>query len=290
MLHRACDVCGELGHEPAACRHAATSAQTDYDAAGRALLEGTDSTQSPTRCLRNASCECHLCNRSAGEAAGALLGRRVAPLNIVWQPSEGGGAVYVGSIQAATNEALLKSNGITHVVNCMRRRGLNKVPGVSYYNFDIEQWHAAMPDAACHKPWLRVPRTQESAAAVLGLFAPVFEFVQGAVDQGGACLIHCFAGAHRAGTTGVAFLMHKERLSVERAIEVAEKRRPVIDPKAYADLQELLLLLEEALGTRPRDPAVEGEADDSGGRRPARSLASQANAASERARARASEF
>merc|ERR1719181_2021735 len=105
---RACRVCGELGHDSTACRHETVSVP-DYDAAGRALLEGTHSA-------------------SARVAADCLLGRGVAPLNVLWQPRNGGGSlamdaasVYVGSIKAATNEALLKAKGVTHVVNCMRR-------------------------------------------------------------------------------------------------------------------------------------------------------------------------
>ena len=49
------------------------------------------------------------------------------------------------------------------------------------------------------------------------------------------------------GTTGVAFLMQREGLSAEDAITTAQRLRPVIDPKAYADLHMLLLLLEDSL-------------------------------------------
>ena len=59
-------------------------------------------------------------------------------------------------------------------------------------------------------------------------------------------LIHCFAGAHRAGTTGVAWLMHAERLSAADALRVAQRCRPIIDPKSYAELYSLLLMLQQA--------------------------------------------
>eukprot|EP00446_Apocalathium_sp_SHHI-4_P016491 CAMPEP_0177203948 /NCGR_PEP_ID=MMETSP0367-20130122/28085_1 /TAXON_ID=447022 ORGANISM="Scrippsiella hangoei-like, Strain SHHI-4" /NCGR_SAMPLE_ID=MMETSP0367 /ASSEMBLY_ACC=CAM_ASM_000362 /LENGTH=499 /DNA_ID=CAMNT_0018652609 /DNA_START=55 /DNA_END=1557 /DNA_ORIENTATION=- len=81
--------------------------------------------------------------------------------------------------------------------------------------------------------------------------AQVMEFVRKAVDGGGNVLIHCFAGAHRAGTTGVAFLMHAEEgLGAKSALAAAQRLRPVIDPKAYSGLWSLLLRLEQALSNK----------------------------------------
>jgi hypothetical protein len=39
-------------------------------------------------------------------------------------------------------------------------------------------------------------------------FAPVFTAVDVAIGSGKSVLIHCMAGAHRAGTVGMAVLMH----------------------------------------------------------------------------------
>ena len=57
--------------------------------------------------------------------------------------------------------------------------------------------------------------------------------------------VHCFAGAHRAGTTGVAFLMQAEGLRADDAITTAARERAAIDPRAFPELYDLLLLLEE---------------------------------------------
>jgi hypothetical protein len=37
---------------------------------------------------------------------------------------------------------------------------------------------------------------------------PLFDFIDAALAAGGSVLIHCLAGAHRAGTTGITCLMH----------------------------------------------------------------------------------
>ena len=43
-------------------------------------------------------------------------------------------------------------------------------------------------------------------------------------------LVHCLAGAHRAGTTGCMLLMYKAGMPPGEAIKSAKKLRPVIDP------------------------------------------------------------
>ncbi len=56
--------------------------------------------------------------------------------------------------------------------------------------------------------------------------------------------IHCLAGAHRAGTTGVACLVHYAKMDVPTAIVVAKRCRPIIDP--IGQLPEFLNRLRRA--------------------------------------------
>ena len=44
----------------------------------------------------------------------------------------------------------------------------------------------------------------------------LFDFVEGALAAGSSVLIHCLAGAHRAGTTGCLMLMHKTGLGADQ--------------------------------------------------------------------------
>ena len=213
-------------------------------------------------CKRTKDCMCQLCDQQRSVVASALLGASYKKMNAIWSPRKGDqqGIVFVGSIQAA-NEFSLREHGITAVVNCMQRPGLNTATGVAYCNFDIEKWQSKMPAVAESCPqWIANPaRSAAYAEAARALFQPVFEFVDAALAQGGNVLIHCFAGAHRAGTTGVAFIMRQEGLSADHAIEAAQRMRPAIDPKAYADLYRLLKLLEDAY-RHNHDHETEGEA------------------------------
>jgi protein-tyrosine phosphatase len=58
----------------------------------------------------------------------------------------------------------------------------------------------------------------------------MFSWVDDALDGGGSVLVHCLAGAHRAGTTGILLLMHKGGLGAEQATVAAKAARPIIDP------------------------------------------------------------
>ncbi|CAK0820699.1 unnamed protein product [Prorocentrum cordatum] len=54
--------------------------------------------------------------------------------------------------------------------------------------------------------------------------------------------VHCLAGAHRAGTTGVAYTMHAADLDHKTAIAACKACRPIVDP--IGDLTSLLATLE----------------------------------------------
>ena len=72
--------------------------------------------------------------------------------------------------------------------------------------------------------------------------API-SFHQASYYWGNNVLIHCLAGAHRAGTTGVLTLMYFMKLSADEAHKLAVSIRPVINP--ISDFPDLLELYEK---------------------------------------------
>ena len=57
-------------------------------------------------------------------------------------------------------------------------------------------------------------------------------------------MVHCAAGAHRAGTAGVSYMMRGGQMSFENAKKIATELRKIIDP--FGDLAELLTRFEAA--------------------------------------------
>jgi hypothetical protein len=183
---------------------------------------------------------------------------RYAPLNAVWRAPKDGGTVYVGSLLAAKDRGLLQRYGITHVVNCMNQPRNNIHTDITYSDFSIEMWRDQVitTSSAAMKRHHRLPLSTKNAALVHEFFRPVLGFIDTAVATGGNVLVHCFAGAHRAGTTGVALLMHREGMGADDAIATAQQLRPAIDPKLHAENYRLLQQLELAANARASSTAA----------------------------------
>lgn len=75
-------------------------------------------------------------------------------------------------------------------------------------------------------------------------FNSIHGFIESAVLQGKNVLVNCMAGAHRAGTTGVSYLMKAAALDFQSARKVAKLARPAIDP--FGSLAEALVVLEKS--------------------------------------------
>ena len=180
------------------------------------------------------------------------------PLNAIYEDLATGGKVYVGNLTAARSLLQLSACRITHVVNCCTKPNYHDTgKGITYLRFPIANFREALGDSGSS--------SSSSSSAVLAFYAPLFEFVDTAVAAGHGVLIHCVAGAHRAGTAGVSYLMHVKQINAKVAIACARRARPVIDPIGI--FPELLAKLEEA-SRRPgelvakTDAAATADADD----------------------------
>mmetsp|Transcript_21712 Transcript_21712/g.39856 ORF Transcript_21712/g.39856 Transcript_21712/m.39856 type:complete len:363 (+) Transcript_21712:47-1135(+) len=159
----------------------------------------------------------------------AISGGQYNALDPIWRHPSSGATLYVGNQTAAKSLALLQQHHITNVVNCTDSMPLyHDQPGspIRYYRFDITSYRR------------RVSSDDDAVAFV----QPMLEFVTPALEAGQCVMVHCLAGAHRAGTTGIICLMNFARLNARDAIIAAKRCRPIIDP--IGDFPELLRKLE----------------------------------------------
>lgn len=163
-----------------------------------------------------------------------LAPQRYAPFNVIYQHPETGGKVYVGNATAASNRKVLdEMGGCRRIVFCQDGDGskhFEEDPEFRYLTFPIGRWRSHIN---------RKPNE------VLNFFTPLFNFLDAELSEGQNILIHCLAGAHRAGTAGIASLMYLCEMDKEEATDAAKKLRPAINP--IGDFPVLLELLERGM-------------------------------------------
>jgi len=159
-----------------------------------------------------------------------ITGGQYNAVDALWQHPETRAVFYVGNQTAASNLPLLQKHNITHVVNCTDNMPNYHESNASirYYRFDISRFH----------------RQVKSDADADRFVKPMLDFVGAALANGKNVMVHCLAGAHRAGTTGCICLMHFAQLDAKEAVSAAKRCRPIIDP--IADFPALLAKLQRS--------------------------------------------
>src|SRR3989338_2043595 len=133
-----------------------------------------------------------LMNLSIDDVAGV---ERYRNLDAIWKHPLSGAILYVGDNMAARELGGLKKKNICRVVNCTTdlknyHEKINDA-GVTYLRFDVSS----------------LAYRKSSRNDLKGSTSKLFEFVEEGLNNGESVLVHCLAGAHRAGTTGVCLLM-----------------------------------------------------------------------------------
>eukprot|EP00929_Paragymnodinium_shiwhaense_P115080 TRINITY_DN83699_c0_g1_i1.p1 TRINITY_DN83699_c0_g1~~TRINITY_DN83699_c0_g1_i1.p1 ORF type:complete len:194 (-),score=44.51 TRINITY_DN83699_c0_g1_i1:69-650(-) len=156
----------------------------------------------------------------------------------VWAHPETKATFYIGNACIAENKDALLEKGIRNIVNCQEEDSKNfheGDPSFSYLRFMITYWQ--------DQPGVR---TDEG---LLTFFKPYFDWVDERLSKGENVMVHCLAGAHRAGTAGVAFVMYKTGLDAASAVKAVQAQRPFVEP--IYDFKDLILRLQKAMGMRP---------------------------------------
>ena len=108
-----------------------------------------------------------------------------------------GAKLFIGNQTAARSESVLVGEAIFHVVNCQDASSANFFEGdprFHYRRFPVSHWwqHDGM----------------DAPDGVLKFFEDgCHAWIADALAGGHNVMVHCLAGAHRAGTTGVSFMM-----------------------------------------------------------------------------------
>lgn len=117
--------------------------------------------------------------------------------------------LFLGSVGAASNKAVLKSLNITHVLLVANAL-------VPAYPRDFKYKQVEVLDSV--------------DTNLVQHFEECFSFIDEAKREGGGVLVHCFAGRSRSVTVIVAYLMRTHHMSLSEAFELVRSKRPQAAP------------------------------------------------------------
>lgn len=106
---------------------------------------------------------------------------------------------------------MLRSNGITHVINTAWRRIHEEAAGVKYLSLKVR-------DDCCEQ--------------IDEIFDIAIEFIEEARRSNGACAVICTQGVSRSATIALAYMVSMECRSVEEALVELRRCRPIVAPNA----------------------------------------------------------
>merc|ERR1712232_1465388 len=138
----------------------------------------------------------------------------------LWAHPDTGAIFYVGGAGAAKSRVLLEKYRITRIVNCQDTDGKNYFEGdpeLTYFQFNLGLWR-------------QVAGVTDGGDGTWRYWEPYFAFVFESLASGQNVLVHCLAGAHRAGTAGIAMLMLLMGWDWQKSVEAAKQLRPAISP------------------------------------------------------------
>ncbi|KIJ36307.1 hypothetical protein M422DRAFT_212249 [Sphaerobolus stellatus SS14] len=116
--------------------------------------------------------------------------------------------LWIGTHIAALNAELLQKHGIKSILTVMRGK------------------------LAISKPFSRhqILLDDTDDADALAHFPACNQWIDAEIKKGRGVLVHCQAGMSRSATIVAAYLMHKQRIDVQTAVEMIRKVRPSIQP------------------------------------------------------------
>jgi protein-tyrosine phosphatase len=124
--------------------------------------------------------------------------------------------IYLGNAKFASDIDLLKSLGITHIINAA-------IETPNYFT-EFKYLHLEMYDGP-----------QENAKRY---FQTSKQFIDDALHNNGKVLIHCWAGISRSTTILTYYLMKTLNISLEEALKIIRKCRPIANPN-YGFIKQL---------------------------------------------------
>jgi predicted protein tyrosine phosphatase len=125
--------------------------------------------------------------------------------------------LYLTNYVGASNLEVLKSNNITHIIN---------ITDLIENYFESELLPTGLPMFT----YLKIAIPDSHNIIITDYFPETFEFIDNAIKNNGRVLVHCFAGKSRSASIVIGYIMKKEKMNFENALQVVRRNRTCIEP------------------------------------------------------------
>ncbi|CAE7314729.1 RABA2A [Symbiodinium sp. KB8] len=190
--------------------------------------------------------------RSAGNSAGTVPAVSAGSSPSWSRIDDLGGGLFLCGAAALENRAELERLGIRSILNCATEdlydRSYSQKENSAPLRQKLEGYKVQVFDAQ-----------DVEEQPMTDLWKSGSEFIDSSLQTGGGVAIHCAQGISRSSSTCIAYLMMKERMSLDAAFRRVFQARNYIRPNP--GFWQQLRDLEKKLGTLPPRPS---EADEAG--------------------------
>jgi len=133
-------------------------------------------------------------------------------------PSQVLGYLFLGGKKDAADKQLMARLKISHILNCTPPRAMDPEAGVPNF-FEKERAFV----------YHRIPVFDNRGEDLLQHMEESYRFIEGGKHHGGV-LVHCHKGVSRSASFVIAYLMRKNEMSLDEALEYTKSVRAVIQP------------------------------------------------------------
>ena len=146
--------------------------------------------------------------------------------------------LYVSGEAVARNKDLLKSSGVTHIINCAGNVCEN------YFPEDFVYTKLYIKDSSTYN--------------IDGLFYPLYCIIENTLAEGGKVLVHCMQGVSRSVSLCIGYIIFTQRQSYEEVLDNCKNIRQICSPNIGFQVQLLWWYkrLNEEYHSIPADPRV----------------------------------
>mmetsp|Transcript_862 Transcript_862/g.2364 ORF Transcript_862/g.2364 Transcript_862/m.2364 type:complete len:246 (+) Transcript_862:69-806(+) len=120
--------------------------------------------------------------------------------------------LLLGDRRCASDDSIIESFGVTHILNVAGKYGASDVSGFSHSSGN----------------YLQINAQDEEGYDIMQHLPEASAFIRRALAENGRCLIHCQAGINRSGALACAELMLHEQVSIVDAVTRCKEARGVI--------------------------------------------------------------